>query len=358
MRKISAFIICMGFCLCMTSVASAEEVLYETTQATEEPVIMTEISEADDYSYAEEGGLVPTYIDNTIVPEFTLSEEGAVETPPDNMPSFVATDSEVFGADGIVPAEREEGVYFADMSELYFYWHSSEKNEYIYPDYVCGVWTETGDMSELVVAVTKDEAGEAGKEEILSLIENDSSVKFTYQSYPYHELRKIQEEITPLMGDASGIYAIGVYEMDNKVHADIDMSNPEAENYVKKLTAAYGDKIVFEGGSGIVHDIASEALSYDGAIPATGATETGIVNVGGEESVNNLWVFAVCGVVVIFAVAVLFIVHRARLRQTVTGTYTEKTATLSRKDTERLVAETMEIPSDDILNKLKKEIEK
>lgn len=358
MRKFSAFIICMGFCLCMTSVASAEGVLYETTQATEEPVIMTEISETYDYSHAEEGGLVPTHIDNTIVPEFTLSEEGAVETLPEDIPSFVATDSEVFGADGIVPAEREDGVYFADMSELYFYWHSSGKYEYIYPDYVCGVWTETGDMSGLVVAVTKDEAGEAGKEEILSLIENDSTVKFTYQSYPYHELRKIQEEITPLMGEASGIYGIGVYEMDNKVHADIDMSNPDAEAYVKKLTAAYGDKIVFEAGSGIVLDSASNVVSYDGAVPATGTTETGIVAVWGEESVNNFWIFAVCGTVVIFAVAVLFIVHRVRLKQTVTGTYTEKTAVLTRRDTERLVAETTEIPSEDILNKLKKEIEK
>lgn len=358
MRKFSAFIICMGLSFCMTAVSSAEEVLYETTQATEEPVVMTEISEADDYSYAEEGGLVPTHIDNTIVPEFTLSEEGAAETPPDNMPSFVATDSEVIGADGIVPAEREDGVYFADMSELYFYWQSSGKYEYIYPDYVCGVWTETGDMSELVVAVTKDEAGEAGKEEILSLIENDSTVKFTYQSYPYHELRKVQEEITPLMGDASGIYGIGVYEMDNKVHADIDMSNPEAENYVKKLTAVYGDKIVFEGGSGIVLDSASNAVSYDGAIAATGTTETGIVNVGGEESVNNFWIFAVCGAVVIFAVAVLFIVHRVRLKQTVTGIYSEKATGLTRRDTERLITETTEIPSDDILDKLKKEIEK
>lgn len=358
MRKFSAFMICMGLSFCMTAVSSAEEVLYETTQSTEEPVIMTEISEADDYSYAEEGGLVPTHIDNTIVPEFTLSEVGDAEIPPEDMPSFGTVNDDIFGTDGIVPAEREGGVYFADMSELYFYWQTSGVYEYTYPDYVCGVWTETGDMSGLVVAVTKDEAGEAGKEEILSLIENDSSVKFTYQSYPYHELRKIQEEITPLMGDDSGIYGIGVYEMDNKVHADIDMSNSEAENYVKKLTAAYGDKIVFEGGSGIVLDSASNAVSYDGAIPATGVTETGVVTDGVEESVNNLWIFAVCGVVVIFAVTVLFTVSRMKMRQTVTGTYTEKTTSLTRKDTEKLIAETTEIPSDDILDKLKKEIEK
>ncbi len=366
MRRISAFIISMGLCLSLTAASSAEGVLYETTQApeenepvvftaAEEPVVMTEISVADDYSYEGEGGLVPTYIDNTIQPEFTLPEEGKSETP-----SFVATDSEIFGADGIVPAEREEGVFFADMSELYFYWHSSGKYEYTYPDYVCGIWTETGDMSELVVAVTKDEAGEAGKEEILSLIENDASVRFTYQSYPYHELKRVQDEITSYMGDTSGIYGVGVYEMDNKVHIDINMSNSEAENYVKKLTAHYGDKIVFEAGSGIILDSASAAITYDGAIPATGVTETGAIVYGGvsENGMDNFWIFAVCGAVVIFAVTVLLVLHRARLRQTVTGAYSEKTARLTRKNTEKLIAEATEIPSEDILKKLKEEIEK
>ena len=385
-------VLCLNFSIC----ASAEDAVMT---AVETAVPATETSVAEDFSYVEEGGLVPTYIDETIEPpEFTLSDEEYTGALPEHeekgeyISVFEKTNN--FGADGIVPATREEGTPIAKymtMGDLYQAWY--DMYEYRYPDYVCGVWTETGDMSELVVAVTKDEAGEKGKEEILSLIENDDSVKFTYQSYSYKELRQVQEEISPLMGDSSGIFGLGVSEMENKVHADIDMSNPNAESVVEKLLAQYGDKVVFQAGGGITLDAETEGYvnsaggDMDGAfyspsigeieiVPETGGYDAGggyqeapavtmeemaVITIGATdtEQQDNTWVFAVCGAAVLVLGAVIaFAVSRARVRQTTAGTVTDGSGNLTRKDTERIVSESEEVPAKDIMNEIMKEIEK
>ncbi len=380
MRKYILAALMASLCLNFTICASAEEAV-ET--AVETAVPATEISEADDFSDAEEGGLVPTVIDETIEPGFTLSEEYYKVYPP-----------EFIGADEIVPAVTydtgEPVVIYLDMAELYQDWYASGKYEYNYPDYVCGVWTETGDMSELVVAVTKDEAGEAGKEEILSLIENDDSVKFTYQSYSYKELRQAQDEVSSFMGDESGIYGLGVHEMENKLHANIDMSNPNAEMYVEKLLGQYGDMLVFEAGNGFTLDAATEGIiaggyGVDGGSVLTEETGGGIlaaginadggasdapavtmeelavtteISIAGAEQDNKVWIFAVCAAVVIVLGAVIaFAVSRVRAKQTTAGILTDG-GSLTVSDTEAIVRKAEEKPSRDILGAVMSEIEK
>ena len=96
-------------------------------------------------------------------------------------------------ADGASTERTDEGKY-ATMGELYQAWGGYEG----YPDYICGVWSTDGGMSNMTVAVTKDKAGERGKEEILSLLENPNSVTFTYQSYSYQELQEVNEAVVVL----------------------------------------------------------------------------------------------------------------------------------------------------------------
>lgn len=397
MRKIFSTILISALCLIFSVHASAEAVAFETSVATAVPE--TAISVAEEFSDTEEDGLVPTVIDDTIEPSFTLTEEDYTGAIPEettvsewkNIP-----DTNAFGANEIVPAFREDGtpiVKYMTMGDLYQAWYASGEYEYYYPDYVCGVWTETGDMSELVVAVTKDEAGEAGKEEILSLIENDDSVKFTYQSYPYKELRQVQEEISQFMGDESGIYGIGVHEMDNKVHANIDMSNPNAEVYIKKLLAAYGDMLVFEAGNGITLDAAAVGIidnaggyGVDGGAVLTeetggGIYATGINADGGYQDTpavtmeelgitatitpapasgpdNKLWIFAVCAAAIIVLGAVIaFAVNKSKAKQTTAGILADG-GRLTVSDTEAIVRKTEEKPSGDILGGVMAEIEK
>lgn len=352
-----------------------------------EPIEPVEISTSYDYETPfEEGGLVPTYIDETIISTATV-EEYTDEFSPSEEEYIVVKDNSVFGVDEIVPAVREDGTPVAKymtMGDLYQAWFASGEYEYHYPDYVCGVWTETGDMTELVVAVTKDEAGEAGKQEILSLIENDASVKFTYQSYSYKELRQVQEELSHFMGDESGIYGIGVYEMDNKVHADIDISNPNAEDYIRKFLGQYGDKLVFEAGGGITLDCQSEGLIDSvggdmGEIIYTPSIETGEYDAGGgyqnvpavtveelaavtEISVtgksDNFPVFAVCACAVLFMAAVIAVViSTTRLKQTTAGVIADS-GKLTKGETEAVVVKTTEAPQMDILSAVMKEIEK
>ena len=74
-------------------------------------------------------------------------------------------------ADGASTERTDEGKY-ATMGDLYQAWGGYEG----YPDYICGVWSTDGGMSNMTVAVTKDKAGERGKEEILSLLESPNSV--------------------------------------------------------------------------------------------------------------------------------------------------------------------------------------
>lgn len=360
MRKTISAILSMALCLNFSVCVSAEAVAFET-------------------SMAEEGGLVPTVIDESIEPAYILPEETTSKVyPPDYM-----------GGNEIVPAIRDDGTPIAKyltMGDLYQSWFENAEYEYAYPDYVCGVWTETGDMSQLVVAVTKDEAGEKGKEEILSLIENDDSVKFTYQSYSYKELRQVQDEISVYMGDESGIFGLGVYEMDNKVHAVIDMSNPNAEGYMKKFLGQYGDMLVFEAGSGITYDCQSEGFvdsagGYDmGYTEETGNTLTiGGYDMGGgasdapavtmEEMAittgitpasapdNNTWIFVVCVIaVLVIAVAVAVAVNKGRAKQTTAGIVSDGTR-LTVSDTERIVTESRETPERDILKAVMDEIE-
>ncbi len=382
------------------AVLDYEDVIITEAEETSPPE--TAISVAEEFSDAEEGGLVPTVIDDTIEPSFTLSEEYYTGALPEEttVSEWVSVpDTDYFGADEIVPATREDGTPVAKymtMGDLYQAWYASGEYEYYYPDYVCGVWTETGDMSQLVVAVTKDEAGEAGKEEILSLIENDDSVKFTYQSYSYKELRQVQDEISPFMGDESGIYGLGVYEMDNKVHANIDMSNPNAEMYVEKLLGQYGDKLVFEAGNGITLDCTTEGIidsaggGIDGAVYTPGIGDydagggilaTGINADGGYQYVpvvtmeelgitttitpapasepdNRLWIFAVCAAAVLVLGAVIaFAVNKSKAKQTSAGILSDG-GRLTVSDTEAVVRKTGEEPSRDILDAVMAEIEK
>lgn len=380
MRKIFLTALSAVLCLNFTVCASAEEFEVSTAVETAVPAVI-DVFETDERAPVE-GGLVPTVIDDTIEPPaFTFAEE--------NYTGALPVDEENSGAD-VPDVTYDTGetvtVYF-DMGELYQAWYENGEYEYNYPDYVCGVWTETGDMSELVVAVTKDEAGEAGKEEILSLIENDESVKFTYQSYSYKELRQAQDEIVHFMGDESGIYGLGVDETENKLRADIDMSNPNAEATVQKLLAQYGDMLVFEAGNGVSFDCQSESIIGTGGYDmGAGYTEetggllgTGINADGGAsytpavteeeltsvtaisvatEKTDSFPIFAVCGAaVIVLGAVVLFAVNRARAKQTTAGILTEG-GRLTAGDTEIIVAESREEPQRDILSAVMDEIEK
>ena len=90
-----------------------------------------------------------------------------------------------------LPLMTEDGKY-TTMGALFTAWGGYEG----YPDYVGGVWTETGDMSRLTVAVTD----EAGEEAIRVLLADQDSVAFVLCKYSYGELNAVMEAVVAQMG--------------------------------------------------------------------------------------------------------------------------------------------------------------
>ena len=229
-------------------------------------------------------------------------------------------------ADGASTERTDEGKY-ATMGELYQAWGGYAG----YPDYICGVWSTDGGMSNMTVAVTKDKAGERGKEEILSLLENPNSVTFTYQSYSYQELQKVNEAVVKRMiaGDRS-IVACGIYEMENKVHISVLETAENAEETAQKLVKTYGDKVMVELGS-MVFDTTMEE-TYDRGVPGV------------------LLVLAAAAVLLGITVAV-----KLPARLTSAGkVITERP--MSRRQVEKLVAKSTEIPSQRLEEQIQKRL--
>jgi len=162
---------------------------------------------------------------------------------------------------------------YATAGDLYQAWYAENGYENPYPDYITGVWSADGSMDRLVFGITGDERGEAGKEDILRIVADDSTVEFAYQTYSYAELLAIQREIEPLMGDEYGAYACGIYDMENVLKISIDETNPKAEEFMTDLFARHGDRVAFEKMDGkivLMEDTAADT-SRDGGDPTVSA---------------------------------------------------------------------------------------
>lgn len=166
------------------------------------------------------------------------------------------------------PLEKEDS--FGTSIDLWNYWQNERAMNYDdpnpYPEYITGVWTDD-DMATLTFGVTEDEPGEQGKAELLALIENDDTVKFAYQTYPYNELWQIQLKLQEKMGEETGVFGIGIYEMENHLHIDIDKNNKNSEKFMKECFAEYGDRIVFEQSDGI--SVTAEEMGHTDAAGGT-----------------------------------------------------------------------------------------
>ncbi len=116
-----------------------------------------------------------------------------------------------------------------------------------YPDYVTGVWSTDGSAYNLTVGVTNDAAGEVGKQEILGLINDDTSVTFVSQTYRHNYLMQIYEELFPYFEEEElGMVGYGVYDMENYVGVEILAANTNNEatlNFIEDLKEKYGDAI-------------------------------------------------------------------------------------------------------------------
>ena len=143
----------------------------------------------------------------------------------------------VFSCAVVVSAEEAQ---YSNAGELYEAWAEN------LPDYICGVWSTDGGYSNLTFGIQDNEAGNAGKQEMLDLIENDSSITFVYQEYSRNYLLQIQREINEYMKLDLGLVSTGLYDTRNCIELGIleeRRNDAETQAMVKEITDKYGNAV-------------------------------------------------------------------------------------------------------------------
>ena len=145
----------------------------------------------------------------------------------------------------VVTVFAEDGGIYENAGQLYEAWHSQGG----VPDYISGVWSTDGSRENLTFGVVEGEAGETGRQEILDLVKDDSTVTIVYQTYSRNYLYRIQEAVVDAyFGKGLGLVTAGVSEYENKlcfeVHTDF-ADNADTLAMIRQVTEQYGDAVYF-----------------------------------------------------------------------------------------------------------------
>lgn len=141
-----------------------------------------------------------------------------------------------------VTVSAEEAKY-STAGELYEAWCEE------LPDYICGVWSTDGGYHNLTFGIQNNEAGNAGKQEMLALVEDDSSLTFVYQQFSRNYLLQIQEEIYVYFEKDLGLVSTGLDEYNNCIELGIleeRKNNADTKNMIGELRRTYGDAVSVE----------------------------------------------------------------------------------------------------------------
>lgn len=222
---------------------------------------------------------------------------------------------------------------FEKMKDLNNYWATNDA----YPDYFCGIWTETGSLDNLVVAVLDTEEGNRGKQEILDLIEDDSSVTFTYGDYSRNYLIDVQHSFTREMFKELGLSYTAILDDQSRIELGIlkDKKNdPVSIQMLDKIKEQYGDIFIVK----YVDGLTSDDMLYLEDLPAISNTA-----VAETESKPSYCIYiAVVLTLLLSVMAILILIRHKRLflLQANTGHTVNVSSSLSAKEVENLVRNT------------------
>ena len=247
----------------------------------------------------------------------------------------------VLSASAAGTADLPDG-HFATSEEMFQYWNSTYPPQY--PDYVGGVWTDNGTSYPLTIALTDDAAGRTGKKELLRLIADDGSVKFTTVKYSYNRLWQIREEIMPYFEKDIGLVSLGVYDMENCVGIEMHQDEKNASatrEFVRDLKQRYGDAV---------------RITYtDSYVFMTDDIDV----LKGEADISRdmgLWIASAIAIGFLGTAAVLLTYRRRRALAVQTSAETVVTVAVTRKPTrralKRALRESEEAPSPSLEKKV------
>lgn len=255
---------------------------------------------------------------------------------------------------GVLPAAAAEELpdsIYATSSELFQVWASGG-----YPAYVCGVWTETGSMDQLTIAVTDDAAGEAGKQEILRLIADDSSVKFETRTYSYRQLEAVRDALMSYMGGENGIVSLGINEMENDVGVGIyaDMAeNAETQELVTIITKKFGDMVSIEWIEGRI-------MTSLGIYTADMVDIEAVNDEIGADGISPMWIGILSAIVLLFTLELVRLIRSRRaVVETASGAcVTASDKVLSCREIENAIKNSEAEPSPDLEGRINAELDR
>ena len=198
------------------------------------------------------------------------------------------------------------------------------------PDYICGVWSTDGGASNLTFGIQNNAAGNAGKQEILDLVKNDSTLTFVYQEYSRNYLLQIQREIDEYMKKELGLISTALNEQNNCIDLGILKERKDdvaTQDMIKEIADRYGNAVTVEYTDEILE-----------------------ITIGEEQSLQSQhFLFYTMGIIAVLLVGMFFVFQKRNvlLLQTNNGA-TVSTATFpSTKEVENLVRKTQyDIPSE------------
>ena len=219
-------------------------------------------------------------------------------------------------------ASAEEAKYNT-AGELYEAWYEN------LPDYICGVWSTDGGTNNLTFGIQNNAAGNAGKQEMLDLVKNNSTLTFVYQEYSRNYLLQIQREIDEYMKKELGLISTALNEQNNCIELGILKERKDdvaTQDMIKEITDRYGNAVTVEYTDAIY------ALTTD---------------------MNGLWtsqhIILIMGIVVVCLAGIFFVFQKRNvlLLQTNNGATVSTATSPSTKEVEDLVRKTQyDIPSE------------
>lgn len=225
--------------------------------------------------------------------------------------------------------------------ELYQYWELNDA----YPDYVCGVWYADGDVANLVIAVKNTDEGNAGKQEILDLIEGDLSFTFEYREYSFNKLRAVQNELDSYFEKNVGLVSTGIDVTGNNVVVGISEESKDAPatvEMVKEIRSLYGDMIEIE-----YNGVTATDAAYIGQKADTDSIGSSI------SPLADCAPFIAVGIILLAAASVfIFRKKRAMMLQASTGETVVSSASLTVKEVENTVKKSTVEPPNDLDEKI------
>ena len=123
------------------------------------------------------------------------------------------------------------------------YWDSWEGER---PDFITSAYYTDGGFANVVFGLVDNEVGRAAQQEILNLIEDDSTVSFIYQTYSYNELDEIFQEMHKYFEMEMGLVMLGVDSSENCVAMEIleeKANDPETLKLIEEIKGLYADKV-------------------------------------------------------------------------------------------------------------------